>query len=99
MFVVRYIRAVLGVAVCAVLPGARSYASTSRWTADLTSTARLGLGRGPPCESTTRRVLQAVHPASLDQAIVTWLATASSAGTSTRQPRRVIALDGKSALD
>ena len=53
---------VLGVAVCAVLAGARSYIAIAEWSRDLTPMvrARLGLGRRTPCESTIRRVLQGV---------------------------------------
>jgi predicted transposase YbfD/YdcC len=94
--------AVLGVAVCAVLTGARSYAALAEWARDLPPTvrARLGLGRHAPCESTIRRVLQAVDAAALDQVVSSWLAarTAVTAPTASRdRPRRVIAIDGKSA--
>lgn len=94
--------AVLGVAVCAVLAGARSYIAIAEWTRDLTPTvrARLGLGRRPPCESTIRRVLQAVDAAGLDQVVSSWLAARAASGPppgSPDGPRRVIALDGKSA--
>ncbi len=94
--------AVLGVAVCAVLAGARSYITIAEWARDLTPTvrARLGLGRRPPCESTIRRVLQAVDAAELDGVVSTWLTARRSANSPTvqgDQPRRVIAIDGKSA--
>lgn len=94
--------AVLAVAVCAVLAGARSYLAIAEWTRDLTPTVRigLGLGRRPPSESTIRRVLQAVDAADLDQVVSTWLAarcSPSSPSVEPAQPRRVIALDGKSA--
>ncbi|MQA16084.1 MAG: hypothetical protein GEV09_18615 [Pseudonocardiaceae bacterium] len=53
---------VLAVAVCAVLAGARTYVAVAEWAHDLPVgvRVRLGLGRRPPCESTIRRVLQAV---------------------------------------
>ncbi len=94
--------AVLGVAVCAVLAGARSYVGIAEWAADLTPTvrSRLGLGRRPPCESTIRRVLQGVDAATLDEVVSTWLAgrcSLSSPAIRPDQARRVIALDGKSA--
>ncbi len=93
---------VLWVAVCAVLAGARSYITIAEWARDLTPTVRvrLGLGRRPPCESTIRRVLQAVDADELDRVVSTWLAARTSANSPTVQPdrpRRVIALDGKSA--
>jgi hypothetical protein len=98
--------AVLAVAVCAVLAGARSYITIAEWARDLTPTVRnrLGLGRRPPCEATIRRVLQAVDAAELDGVVSTWLAARASRTSSpssptvgSPQPRRVIALDGKSA--
>lgn len=94
--------AVLGVAVCAVLAGARSYIAIAEWARDLTPSvrARLGLGRRPPCEATIRRVLQAVDAAELDQVVSTWLAARcppSSPSVEPNPPRRLIALDGKSA--
>lgn len=94
--------AVLGVAVCAVLAGARSYIAIAEWARDLTPTvqARLGLGRRPPCESTIRRVLQAVDAAELDQVVSSWLAVRAAPNAPSApaaRPRQVIALDGKTA--
>jgi hypothetical protein len=94
--------AVLGVAVCAVLAGARSYIAIAEWARDLTPSVRgrLGLGRRPPCESTIRRVLQSIDAAELDQVLSSWLAARASPSSSTAgaaAPPRVIALDGKSA--
>jgi hypothetical protein len=51
--------AILGVAVCAVLAGARSYTAIAEWAGDLTPAVRLRLGVGrhrPPSESAMRRV-------------------------------------------
>lgn len=86
---------VLGVAVCAVLAGARSYTAIAEWARDLTPTirSRLDLGRGAPCESTIRRLLQAVDAEELDAVICGWLAGRSQPGPG----RRVIAVDGKTA--
>lgn len=69
-------RSVLGIAVCAVLAGARSYVAIAEWAQDLTSTVRvrLGLGRRAPCESTIRRVLQRLDAEQLDRVVCTWLA-------------------------
>ena len=88
--------AVLGIAVCAVLAGAKSYLAIAEWAQDLTPMVRvrLGLGRRPPSESTIRRVLQRVDAEQLDQAVCAWLA-AQVAGAS--DDARVIAVDGKSA--
>lgn len=88
--------AVLGIAVSAVLAGAKSYLAIAEWAQDLTPTVRsgLGLGRRAPCESTIRRVLQRVDAEQLDQAVCAWLAART---TSEPKGTRVIAVDGKSA--
>jgi predicted transposase YbfD/YdcC len=87
--------AVLGIGVCAVLAGAKSFTAIAEWAQDLTPTVRLrlGLGRATPCESTIRRVLQHVDAEALDTLVSTWLAARSSP----RRPLSVIAVDGKSA--
>jgi len=88
--------AVLGIAVCAVLAGAKSYLAIAEWAHDLTPTvrSRLGVGRRAPCESTIRRVLQRVDAEQLDQAVCAWLGTRM---TSEPGSPRVIAVDGKTA--
>ncbi len=87
--------AVLGIAVCAVLAGAKSYLAIAEWAHDLTPTvrARLGIGRRAPSESTIRRVLQRVDAEQLDRAVCAWLAAQV---TDTCDGARVIAVDGKS---
>ncbi len=67
--------AVLGIAVCAVLAGARSYVAIAEWAHDLTPAMRLrlGLGRAAPCETTIRRVLQHTDLEQLDQVLARWL--------------------------
>ena len=90
--------AVLAIAVCAVLAGARSYLGIAEWAADLTPQVRrgLGLGRRAPCESTIRRVLQRVDPDELDRVVCAWLATQPSSPASAGPVRRrVVAVDGK----
>lgn len=92
--------AVLGIAVCAVLAGAKSYLAIAEWAHDLTPTvrARLGLGRSAPSESTIRRVLQRVDAEQLDLAVCSWLAArTASAPDGAVDGVRVIAVDGKSA--
>jgi hypothetical protein len=57
--------AILGVAVCAVLAGARSYVAIAEWAGDLPPAVRLRLGIGrrrPPSESAIRRCLQRIDP-------------------------------------
>ena len=87
--------AVLGVAVCAVLAGARSYVAIAEWAHDLPAEVRrrLGIERNPPSESAIRRVLQAIDPYLLDTTVCAWLA--ARARPCERWP--AIAVDGKSA--
>lgn len=94
--------AILGLAVCAVLAGARSFTAIAEWSADLPPTVRtrLGLGRRTPCESTIRRVLQRLEPERFDEVVAGWLAArpdpdpppAAAAGAATAP--RAVAIDG-----
>ena len=73
--------AVLGVAVCAVLAGARSYVAIAEWAHDLPASVRkrLGIERVPPSETAIRRVLQAIDPHLLDRTVSGWLGRGSRA--------------------
>ena len=86
--------AVLAVAVCAVLAGARSFVAMGEWAADLPPgiRARLGLGRRAPSETTIRRLLARVDPDALDAALSGWLAGRCPAP---EHGPRVVAIDGK----
>ncbi len=67
---------VLGIAVCAVLCGARSYRALGDWAAALRKEdlKRIGSRRKqPPSESTIRRVLQALEAKRFDARIGQWL--------------------------
>src|SRR6266511_2751623 len=74
--------AVLAVAVCAVLAGARSLAAIGEWASDAPGQvlACLGVRRDltgawrPPGEATVRRVLARIDADALDRAIGAWLA-------------------------
>jgi predicted transposase YbfD/YdcC len=92
---------VLGIAVAAVLAGARCYVAIAEWAHDLPVTARLRLGidRRAPSESTIRRILQAVDPEALDTALSSWLAARIPQPPPSRpgSVARVVAVDGKSA--
>ena len=84
----------LGLAVCAVLAGARSFTAIAEWAADAeeTTLATLGVTGAVPSESTFRRVLQRLDADALDAAAGGW------AQRRTLPPpgaRRVIAVDGK----
>jgi predicted transposase YbfD/YdcC len=95
---VRYgLAAVLGVAVCATLAGARSYAAIAEWAADAPARLRTGLGlrRGAvPDPATIWRVLTAIDPAGLDAVIGGWVRSRLAAARKARH-RVVLAVDGK----
>jgi DDE_Tnp_1-associated/Transposase DDE domain len=100
---------VLGVAVCAVLAGARSMAAIGEWASDAPGQvlAALGIRRDPwtgawqpPGEATVRRVLARVDPDALDRAIGAWLAAQQPPPPTTRPTprpawRQAVAVDGK----
>jgi predicted transposase YbfD/YdcC len=91
---------VLAAAVCAVLAGACSYVAIAEWVHDLPISVRvrLGLGRCAPSESTIRRILQAIDPDLLDQALCGWLVRHPVATSSPMtHARRAVAVDGKTA--
>jgi predicted transposase YbfD/YdcC len=85
---------ILGLAVCAVLAGARSFTAIAEWAADTDQATRdaLGVTGVVPCESTFRRTLQHLDADALDEAAGSWAQqhTAPAPGR-----RRVIAVDGK----
>jgi hypothetical protein len=94
---------VLGVAVCAVLAGARSLAAIGEWASDAPCQvlAALGVRRDPwsgvwrpPGEATVRRVLARIDADALDAALGRWLADQQPPAP--RPPwRRAVAVDGK----
>ena len=59
---------ILGLAVCAVLAGARSFTATAERAADADeqTLARLGVSRAVPSESTFRRTLQRLDADAFD---------------------------------
>ena len=86
--------AMLGLAVCAVLAGARSFVAIAEWAADADAATRAELGAGSvvACESTFRRILQSMDADAFDDAVGGWTQER------TRPPagrRRRVAVDGK----
>src|SRR5512146_3273251 len=65
----------LAAVTCAMLGGSRSFAAIAEWIADLSATSRADLGLvGPvPAASTLWRLLTAVDPTALQDAVGTWL--------------------------
>ena len=85
---------ILGLAVCAVLGGARSFTAIAEWAADADheTLARLGVTGAVPSESTFRRTLQRLDADAFDDLAGAWAARRSAPGPG---GRRVIAVDGK----
>ena len=86
--------AVLGLAVCAVMAGARSYVAIAEWAADADTEilARVGAGQAVACETTFRRMLQALDADALDDAVGGWTQQRTSPLPG---ERRRVAVDGK----
>src|SRR5438552_2050197 len=65
---------ILGLAVCAVLAGARSFTAIAEWAADADeqTLAELGVTRAVPCESTIRRTLQRLDVDDFGRRAGTW---------------------------
>lgn len=90
--------AVLALAICAVLGGARSYVAIAEWAqrCDQNQLRRLGCRRDPrtqrrqaPSEPTIRRILQRIDAEAVDRALTDWVWSLAPS-----QPG-VIAMDGK----
>jgi hypothetical protein len=67
---------ILGLAVCAVLAGARSFTAIAEWAADAEeqTLARLGVTGAVPSESTFRRTLQRLDADAFDNVAGQWAA-------------------------
>jgi predicted transposase YbfD/YdcC len=92
---VRYrLAVILGLAVCAVLAGARSFTAIAEWAADADAEtlAKLGVTGTVPSESTFRRTLQRLDADAFDDLAGRWAARRTAPGPNRR---RVIAVDGK----
>ena len=85
---------ILGLALCAVVAGARSFTAIAEWAADADGqTLRmLGITGAVPSESTFRRTLQRLDAGAFDDLAGTWAQQATMPGPG---ERRVIAVDGK----
>jgi predicted transposase YbfD/YdcC len=85
---------ILGLALCAVMAGARSFTAIAEWAADADGqTLRmLGVTGRVPSESTFRRTLQRLDADAFDDLAGAWVQQATMPG---RGQRRVIAVDGK----
>ena len=92
--------AVLALACCAILCGARSYAAIGQWAQDhdIALMHRLGFTRRPPKSGGIRKVLMALDPVTLEAALSRWaealLGRLPAADTASPC---AFALDGKTA--
>jgi predicted transposase YbfD/YdcC len=87
------VSALIAVAVCAVVAGARGFTAIGEWARDAGGAAleRLGLQRGGVDESTLRRLFARLDADRLDVVLGAW----ALARTALVAGRRVIAVDGK----
>ena len=85
---------ILGLVVCAVLAGARSFTAIAEWAADADehTLARLGVSGPVPSESTFRRTLQRLDADAFDDLAGRWAQQRTAPGP---KQRRAIAVDGK----
>jgi hypothetical protein len=92
------LEAVLGLALAAVIGGARSYRQIAEWVADLDVHVRrrFGSGQVAPSAATIRRVVLGVDPDLLDAVLTAWVATRTP-DRDHREGLVCVAVDGKSA--
>jgi hypothetical protein len=92
--------AVLGLACCAILCGARGYAAIAQWAhdQDIALMHRLGFTRRPPKSGGIRKVLLALDRAALEAALTRWAEALLGRRLAVPgAPPRAFALDGKTA--
>jgi hypothetical protein len=92
--------AVLALACCAILCGARGYAAIAQWAHDhdIALMHRLGFTRRPPKSGGVRKVLMAVGPVALEVALTRWAeALLGRIPAADEGLPDAFALDGKSA--
>lgn len=85
---------ILGLALCAVIAGARSFTAIAEWAADADEQTLhvLGIRGAVPSESTFRRTLQRLDAGAFDDLAGAWAQQATVPGPG---QRRLIAVDGK----
>jgi hypothetical protein len=85
---------IVGLALCAVVAGARSFTAIAEWAADACGQTLhvLGVTGRVPSESTFRRTLQRLDADAFDDLAGTWAQQATMPGP---KERRVIAVDSK----
>jgi hypothetical protein len=92
--------AILGLACCAILCGARGYSAIAQWAHDhdISLMHRLGFTRRPPTLWGLRKVLLALDVAAFEAALSRWAeAVLGRAPADAADPPPATALDGKTA--
>lgn len=92
--------AILAVACCAIMCGARGYTAIGQWAQDqdIALMHRLGFTRRPPKAGGIRKVLIAVDVKALEHALTQWSETLLARPIAAEPPPvQAYALDGKSA--
>jgi len=92
--------AVLALACCAILCGAKGYAAIGQWARDVDMTLmhRLGFTRRPPKSGGIRKVLLALDRAAFEAALTRWAEAVLGRPLDVEAtPPRAFALDGKTA--
>jgi hypothetical protein len=92
--------AVLGLVCCAILCGARGYSAIGQWAADqdISFMHRLGFTRRPPKSGGIRKILIALSPSFLEDALTRWAeALLGQALPADPTSPQACALDGKTA--
>lgn len=92
--------AVLALACCAIMCGARGYSAIAQWAQDhdIALMHRLGFTRRPPTSGGIRKVLMALDRAALETALTRWAeALLGRLPAVEVGPPHALALDGKSA--
>jgi hypothetical protein len=82
----RRLAVILGLAVCAVLAGARSFTAIAEWAADADqqTLAKLGVTGAVPSESTFRRTLQRLDADAFDGLVGAWAQQQTAPAAPTR---------------
>jgi hypothetical protein len=91
--------AVLGLVCCAVMCGARGYHAIGQWASDqeISFIHRLGFTRRPPKSGGIRKLLIALRPATLENALTQWAESLLGRPLQANEILQACALDGKTA--
>lgn len=91
--------AVLGLVCCAILCGAKGYAAIAQWghDQDIELMHQLGFTRKPPKLGGIRKILLALAPNTLEEALSRWAESLLGGATVAESALEAFALDGKAA--